>query len=140
MTIQFHPGQGVVVICDYTGFVAPEMVKRRPVIVICPKIRGRPRLCTVVPLSTTAPNPVMPYHLELELPFALPHPFTAKTQWVKGDMVSAVSFERLDLLRVGKDISGKRLYQTNPVGDEILKAVHACVLNGIGLQALTKGL
>ncbi|MEQ9178418.1 MAG: type II toxin-antitoxin system PemK/MazF family toxin, partial [Nitratireductor sp.] len=33
--------------CDFnTGFRVPEMVKRRPVVVISPKIKARPRLCT----------------------------------------------------------------------------------------------
>ena len=53
MAIAFHPGQGVVVICDYNqGFVAPEMVKRRPAVILCPKIGIRGGLCTVVALST----------------------------------------------------------------------------------------
>lgn len=139
MAIQFHPGQGVVVICDYsTGFIVPEMVKRRPAIVICPKIAGRPGLCTVVPLSTTPPDPVMPYHSEIKLPFGLPHPFDADTQWVKGDMVAAVSFDRLDLIRLGKRPDGSRRYLITPIGEELMGVVQGCVLNGIGLQALTK--
>lgn len=142
MGIQFHPGQGVVVICDYdTGFIVPEMVKRRPAIVVCKPIEARPNLCTVIPLSTTPPDPVMPYHAEITLPFALPPPFhEAETQWVKGDMVNVVSFSRLELLRLGKDAAGKRRYLTTPVHPEILTLVQACMLEALGLGALTKSL
>lgn len=134
MGIQFHPGQGVVLICDYrTGFIVPEMVKRRPVIVICKQMQGRPRLCTVVPLSTTPPEPVLDHHALITLPFALPPPFDAATQWVKGDMVNAVSFDRLDLVRLGKDRNGKRRYLLTPIGDELLATVQRCVLRGVSL-------
>jgi mRNA interferase MazF len=31
MPLKFHPEPGTILICDYTtGFIAPEMVKRRP--------------------------------------------------------------------------------------------------------------
>lgn len=30
MAIQIHPESGTIVICDFKGFVPPEMVKRRP--------------------------------------------------------------------------------------------------------------
>ncbi len=53
-TLSTHPQVGSTLICNYgTGFVAPEMVKRRPVVVIS-RLRRRADLCTVVPLSTTA--------------------------------------------------------------------------------------
>jgi mRNA interferase MazF len=134
MGIQFHPGQGVVVICDYsTGFIVPEMVKRRPAIVICKQMKGRPGLCTVVPLSTTEPDPILDHHAEIELPFALPAPFDAKTQWIKGDMINAVSFDRLNLISLGKDSSGKRRYLTTPIGDQLLEIVQRCVMKGVSL-------
>jgi uncharacterized protein YifN (PemK superfamily) len=134
MGIQFHPGQGVVVICDYsTGFIVPEMVKCRPAIIICKQMQNRPRLCTVVPLSTTAPEPIASYHAEIKLPFALPAPFDAQTQWVKGDMINSVSFDRLDLVRLGKDQNGKRRYLLTPIGPDLLEIVQQCVLAGVSL-------
>lgn len=134
MGIELHPGQGVVVICDYsTGFIVPEMVKRRPAVIICKPMKGRPWLCTVVPLSTTPPAPIMDYHAEIKLPFSLPQPFDAETQWVKGDMVNAVSFDRLDLVRLDKDRSGKRRYLLEPIGDELFEIVQRCVAKGISL-------
>jgi mRNA interferase MazF len=134
MGLRYHPGQGAVVICDYsTGFMVPEMVKRRPVIVICKQMKHRPRLCTVVPLSTTRPDPVMNYHAEIELPFTLPPPFVAKRQWIKGDMINTVSFDRLDLVRLGKEESGARRYLTTSIGDELLAVVQRCVRAGVFL-------
>ena len=63
MAIREHPPTGSILMCDFNaGFREPEMVKRRPVVVISPKIRARPGLCTVVALSTTVPAPVMDYH------------------------------------------------------------------------------
>lgn len=141
MTIEFHPGQGAVVICDYReGFQEPEMVKRRPAIVLCPPISARPGLCTVVALSTTPPNKVMPYHFQIKLPFYVPPPFDAEWHWVKGDMVNTVGFHRIDLLKLGKDRDGKRRYITTPIGPELLAEVQRCMLNGLGLTTLTKGL
>ena len=58
---------------DYRqGFEPPEMVKRRLAVVVSKPIKARVGLCTIVPLSTTAPEPPMPYHYRLVLPFALP--------------------------------------------------------------------
>ena len=58
--LTFHPKPGTLLICDFDrGFKAPEMVKKRPVVVISPRRRkSTPQLCTVVPLSSSAPNPV----------------------------------------------------------------------------------
>ena len=57
MPLTFHPRPGAVLMCQYEpGFVKPEMVKRRPVIVIAPRLRHRDKLCTVVPLSGERPN------------------------------------------------------------------------------------
>ncbi len=58
--LTFHPKPDTLLICDFDrGFKAPEMVKKRPVVVISPRRRkSTPQLCTVVPLSSSAPNPV----------------------------------------------------------------------------------
>ena len=40
MALNFHPEPGMVLICDFTtGFRVPEIVKRRPVVVISPRRR-----------------------------------------------------------------------------------------------------
>ena len=55
MALAFQPRPGTVVMCDFAGYVLPEMVKVRPVVVIARNRKNR-QLVTVVPLSTTAPN------------------------------------------------------------------------------------
>lgn len=115
------------------------MVKRRPVVVISPKITARPRLCTVVALSTVEPGKLMPYHCQLEN-LTLPYPFEAGPNWIKGDMVAAVAFHRLDFITMGKDPFGKRRYYYDTLPPEALKQVRSCVLHGLGLSTLTKHL
>lgn len=71
------------------------MIKRRPVIVVSRHETHNRRLCTVVPLSTTAPNPVAAWHHELS------HIKISGWQangpmWAKCDMLATVSFERLN--------------------------------------------
>lgn len=75
----------------------------------------------------------MNYHAEIQLPFALPAPFDVSKQWVKADMVAAVSFDRLDLIRLGKDASGKRRYLTTTIGAELFAQVQILVAKGLSL-------
>ena len=139
MGIREHPAIGTVLKCTYgDGFMPPEMVKPRPVVVISPKITGRSGLCTVVPLSTTAPDPVMRYHCQIDLPETLPRWMTKQGVWVKGDMLSVVSFRRLDLISTGKDRQGKRQYVFDPISEDALRAVRRAVLASMGLSQLTK--
>lgn len=141
MGIREHPAIGTILSCDYgEGFIPPEMVKLRPVVVISPKIEARKGLCTIVPLSTTAPNPVMPYHCQIDLPDGLPNWMERHGVWVKGDMVSVVSFRRLNLILTGKNRQGRRLYAYEPITPQNVKAVRACVMAGMGLAHLTKHL
>lgn len=141
MAITKHPRVGVVVLCDFnSGFCVPEMVKRRPAIVLSPKISGRPGLRTVVALSTNPPDPVMPYHRQINLDPPLPPPWESQGVWVKGDMINAVGFHRLDLVRLGKDKLGARRYLLTPQCSENIKTVRQCVLTAIGLSGLTRHL
>lgn len=141
MAIEEHPPIGSVLLCDFNqGFKEPEMVKRRPVVVISPKISIRAGLCTVVALSTSEPKPKMPYHCQITLNPPLPEPWGDTPRWVKGDMVCAVGFHRLDFPRFGKGMDGKRVYRYNAISDEDLRRVRQCVLCGLGLSSLTKHL
>jgi mRNA interferase MazF len=141
MTILYHPAKGTILTCKFDRtFKEPEMVKRRPVIVISPQIKSRRGLCTIVCCSTSRPEPVMPYHHEMTLLSPLPRPWTSPSFWIKGDMVYSVSYERLDLIGLGKDEFGKRQYHMTPISDDQLKQVYACVLHRLGLSALTKHL
>src|ERR1700683_938285 len=134
MAIAEHPRPGVVVMCDYnSGFRAPEMVKRRPVVIISPRIRARPGLCTIVALSTTAPTPIMPNHCQIDLRPRLPEPFQSDGIWVKGDMINTVGFHRLGLVRLGRDGTGKRKYLLDPLSDDTLRRIRSCVWKAMGL-------
>ena len=137
MPIHYHPTPGTIVICDFRGFIAPEMIKRRPAIIVSPRLRGRNGLCTIVPLSTTAPKPIMPYHHRICIDPPLPAPYNSSVQWVKGDMFSTVSFDRLFLPRRGKDDSGKRIYDVRIIDDIDFIKIKECILHALGMTKLT---
>ncbi|WP_066018789.1 type II toxin-antitoxin system PemK/MazF family toxin [Endozoicomonas atrinae] len=139
MALKFHPQIGQVVICDFNKtFVPPEMVKRRPAVVISPRMRARSNLCTVVPLSTSEPKSYQDYHHPLTITPPLPRPYNAGFHWVKGDMLYTVSFDRLSLPFDGKDYSGKRKYVTHIIDKEDLIKIQKCILHGLGLNSLTR--
>lgn len=138
MAIKFHPDIGDILICDFSQLNTkkPEMVKRRPVICLTP--RQRPgNLCTVVPLSTTAPSPVQTWHDRLCID--LPAPYDNPQMWIKGDLLYSVSFERLSAFKTGKDReTGRRSYKCPKLSREEIKRVQKCVLRGLALHALAK--
>lgn len=140
MAIQFHPQRGTILICDFTGMREPEMVKRRPVVVISPRLRNRGNLVAIVPLSTTHPGDTYPYHFRLQIEPPLPAPYADQVCWVKGDMVYTVGFYRLFLPQLGKDASGKRISDIRVLDSGVMSKIAACVLHGLGLDALTESL
>ncbi len=138
LALAYHPKRGTIVTADFDqGFRKPEMVKRRLCVVMSPPIQARVGLCTIVPLSTSVPDPTQGYHYRLDVPFPLPEPWGNIPRWVKGDMICAVGLYRLDLLRLGKDLNGKRIYQMGKLSDTHMKAISNCVLYGLGLPPLT---
>ncbi|MEQ9487534.1 MAG: type II toxin-antitoxin system PemK/MazF family toxin [Alphaproteobacteria bacterium] len=141
MPIRFHPPRGSIVTVDYNnGFKNPEMDKIRLAVVLSPDIKARVKLVTVVPLSLTEPDNILPFHQQIDVPFALPEKWGNRPRWIKGDMVNAVGFHRVDLLRLGKDKNGDRIYQTSVLDDALFTVVKRCVLHGLGLSTLTKHL
>jgi mRNA interferase MazF len=91
--LPYHPKQGEVLRCDYSGLVPPEMDKVRWVVCVSPKFVNRPNLCTVVPLSTTPPEVAQNYHVLLDKD---PYPEGGGLPvWAKCDMVMTVSFAKL---------------------------------------------
>ena len=108
------------------------MVKRRPVIVLSPPIKGRQQLCTVVPLSTTPPRTTLAHHMQITMNPPLPHPYNSPTMWLKGDMVLTVAFHRLRLLFDSKQ-QGQRVYDVRVLDAAVFEQVKACVRAGIGL-------
>jgi mRNA interferase MazF len=136
MAIQVAVGPGTILLCDYSlgGFREPEMVKRRPAIVLSPRLPFRDWLCSVVPLSSSPPLHLVDYVVQLTLP-ALPAPFEEPVCWAKCDMVATVSFKRLDLFRTGRDQFGKRKYIHPVLAAEDFDRVRQGVLAALGLKA-----
>lgn len=126
MPITFHPRPATVLICDFTtGFLPPEMVKRRHVVVMSPRYRRHSGLCLVAPFSTVAPVPVEPHHYEIQ---AGAYPFfdPAKSVWAKADMLTSVSFRRPDrVLLHGRYVSPS----LNP---DDFQAIRRAVLAALG--------
>lgn len=140
MPLKFHPSRGMILMCNYsTGFILPEMIKNRPVVVITPRSRRQRQLCTVIPLSTTKPTPIEKYHCKLN-PRSLPGKLSISETWAKCDMISTVSLERLDRFKAGKDKNGKRIFINHFVISEDLQEIVKCVLLGLGLESLIKHL
>lgn len=138
MAIKYPVAPGTILLCDYnTGFHPPEMVKRRPAVVVSPRLPHRDGLCTIVPLSTTPPAHPVPYVCQIEIAAPLPAPFSATTMWAKADMLATVSFGRLDLFRTDRDASGKRTYLHPKLPADDLQRVRACILYSIGWEFLT---
>lgn len=138
LAIREHPVLGSILICDFDrGFREPEMVKRRPVVVISPKIARRPGLCTVVCLSTKDPDPVMDYHRQIIVEPLLPEPWNSRQMWIKGDMVYSVGFHRLDFIRRGKDQIGKRMYDYRVLNNSQIREVRSCLLRSLAMSQLT---
>ena len=134
MAIKYHPEQGAIVICDFTGFVKPEMIKRRPLIVVSPRFRDRPGLCTIIPCSTTRPSKMQPYHYELNIEPPLPDPYSMSQCWVKCDMIYAVSLSRLSFPSMRKDLWGERLSDIRVVSPEDLISIRNCIMASIGVR------
>jgi uncharacterized protein YifN (PemK superfamily) len=128
MPLTFHPGPGTIVVCDYTtGFKPPEMVKIRPVVVISSRRRGL-HLATVVPLSSTAPQIVEPWHVPIS---AASYPIARGPMWAKCDMIATVSMDRLDRVKV--KVGGVRSYQAFLASPADLAAILAGVRAALGL-------
>jgi len=133
VTVVRHPQPGTIVRVDLSeGFREPEMGKRRPCVVLSPPIQGRPTMCTIVPLSTTAPRPVLPHHLLITMDPTLPRPYDSPTMWLKGDIVLTIAFHRLRLLDAGRD-HGQRVYDVRVLEPVVMEQVRAAVRAGLGL-------
>jgi uncharacterized protein YifN (PemK superfamily) len=127
MPITFRPKPGQVLYCDFTGYIAPEIIKTRPVVIISPAHLARPSLVTVVPLSTTAPSPVEGHHYKLT---GNPIPgSTAGEVWAKCDLVATVCFDRLDRIKISRG-----LYQTGNISMEQVKAIRRAGLIALGID------
>lgn len=96
MALRFQPSPGTILNCDFAGYIVPEIVKTRQVVVIW-KHKTNAKLVYIVPLSTTPPHtPELAHELS-----CLPIPRQGQPAdtriWVKCDMVYTVSTDRLSM-------------------------------------------
>lgn len=111
------------------------MIKVRPVVVVSAKFKRRDGIATVVPLSTTAPRVIEPYHVTLNLKGRLAGRWNEAEQvWVKADMITAVAFERLNLMRTPRNSeTGKRQYNEFRITEDELLMVRRAISYSIGI-------
>jgi len=127
------PDKGEIVFCDFTPFAAPEMIKRRPCIVVSPVLKNRPKICTIVPLSTTPPVPPQAYNVQIVIQPPLRKPYDDPIAWVKADMLYTVSINRLD--RPSRfDQNRKRIYYKQVVSVDIMSMIEEAILCGLGIN------
>ncbi|MFN3147208.1 MAG: type II toxin-antitoxin system PemK/MazF family toxin [Paracoccaceae bacterium] len=126
MPLTFHPHPGHILVCDFSGFRAPEIIKKRPVIVVSSRLPHRQGLATVVPISLTAPKYPVDYVVRLSRNY---HPGEDESVacWAKCDLLANVSFDRLDRFKVGR-----RKYLAPRADASDLEAVRSGVLRALG--------
>ena len=100
MAIDFHPRPGMVLICNFeTGFVPPEMVKPRRVVIVSRGEHNKYGLCTVLPFSTTPPITEQRFHVKFD-PGTYPFLHQTLPCSAKCNMINTLSTSRLDRIRV----------------------------------------
>ncbi|MCM1294143.1 MAG: type II toxin-antitoxin system PemK/MazF family toxin [Muribaculaceae bacterium] len=97
--LQFHPRKREILICDFKGNIVPEIVKKRPVVVLRDPLPYRSDLAIVVPLSSTPPLYAVPYCVLLSQNYLSQDD---KPMCAKCDLACSVSLKRLDRIKVGK--------------------------------------
>lgn len=128
MALKYAPNIGTILLCDFGGTIAPEINKKRPVVFLA---NNSARLCTVVPLSTTAPDHIRPWHYLLRTQEPLPSPYDSEYHWAKCDTIFVASFERLSLPCNGRDATGRRRYVIKCLTSDELEAIRLCVVRAI---------
>ena len=128
MALLFHPRAGQVFMCDFSGFVEPEMVKPRPVVVVSPRLPHRSQIVAIVPISLTPPRHTLPFCFRLSRNY---HPKEDDNLpcWAKADMVMNIGTYRLSAFKVGR-----RKYDYPALSAEDLAGVRHAVLCGLGLD------
>ncbi|OSI13746.1 hypothetical protein BWD09_12660 [Neisseria dentiae] len=125
MALKFQPQERCVVICDFRGYEVPEMIKKRPVVVIA-KHKHNSQLVSIVPLSSTEPSIYDNYHHKMSN-----NPLPDKQHiecWAKCDMVATVSLNRLDRY---KPANGQRCVPQ--ISYEDFQAIKSAVANALKL-------
>jgi uncharacterized protein YifN (PemK superfamily) len=92
----------------------PEMVKKRPVLVITARLPGCKNLITILPFSTTKPKYIQKWHYQLDKKY-LPKSkwFHKKDCWVLTDRIYTVSTERTWFIKY----KGKAFFDKLPIAE-----------------------
>lgn len=137
MALRYAPKVGEILMCEFPAcFVAPEMVKTRPVVVVSPRLIGRDQLVAVVPISNTCPTPVCDHHCEI--PASLLPKFmqaTGGARWAKCDMIYTLSLSRLSLISDGRGKDGKRKYDNRRLDLAHLQSVRRAAAAALGIDS-----
>jgi uncharacterized protein YifN (PemK superfamily) len=128
MALNFFPRAGQIFVGDFSDLKIPEITKKRPVIVISPKLPYRSELAAIVPISTTAPRHSLPFVYRLSRNYT-PWGETGLESWAKCDLVMNVSITRLSAFKVDR-----RKYVYPTLSPEDLAGVRRAVLAGLGLD------
>ena len=125
--LPYLPRPGEVLICNFDdgGFMPPEMVKRRPVIVVSRKDSHDRYLCTVVPISATEPAAPKIWHHPLPH-VRVPGFEDTENRWAKCDMIATVRFERLSKPYRLMNGNGRQYIGVHLHADD-LSAVRECI-------------
>lgn len=139
MALLYYPAVGAILMCEFpTCFAVPEMTKKRPVVVINPRIASRPDLVTVVPLSTTAPSPVLEHHCLIPARL-MPKTFQAQGGdcWAKCDMLYTLSLSRLSLVQTARcKKTGKRQNDTARLDLEHIQKIRRGAAAALGITGI----
>jgi mRNA interferase MazF len=126
--LKFHPHAGTLLMCDFRGMIEPEICKKRPVIVVTPRLAFRDKLAMIVPTSTTEPKHPQEFQVRLSKNYHPTEPDDLPV-WAKCDLVCSVSFARLDRFK-----SGMRSYVAPEISAEDLAAVRRGILAALGFR------
>ena len=129
--LRFQPAPGTILHCDFTGYIVPEIVKARQVVVLW-KHKTNAKLVYVVPLSSTPPHDPSLAHQLSYIPIARQGQTTANTTiWVKCDLIYTVSTDRLSM-PVNRSRRSRAPININ-ISTPDYAAVKACVCRALRL-------
>ena len=114
--------------CDFRGMIEPEICKKRPVIVVTPRLAFRDKLAMIVPTSTTEPKHPQEFQVRLSKNYHPNEPDDLPV-WAKCDLVCSVSFARLDRFK-----AGMRSYVAPEISADDLAAVRRGILAALGFR------
>lgn len=142
MAIQGTPRNGMILMCDFdqheNELVSDgNMRKTRMVIAISPSHARRGKIVHVVPISMTAPEVVMPWHIQIPLD-CLPHParHRAGDRWAKCDMVVTAGWSRLNRYE-GPKRGGQVAYADGFLNMDTLARVKVAIAHVFGIRRET---